>query len=187
MHDYPEDRLPPHLVFTLFPACYSAMIEFSSMLVYKRRKYVWRSDIWLTQYFRTLLIDKDLIMPRAKKEQSNDKKSKTKSPVRWVNIPLPDHAELEITERWADELAVFSDMANAVYEGWTFTVKHDDRGEGYVSFAIGEFCDGVCEGVGLAGRGDTPTDALAVALYRITLYVASPTLSNEGVAKRRFR
>lgn len=184
---FPEDRLPQPLVFQLWPF----VLHCERTLRDKQSAFRWGSFVLRTQlanYFVQDAYERIYFhMPRAKKGTRHDAEKPVRKAVVWHNIPLSDEDALHIADRWPDGTDVLSDMVTLLGEGYSFSIKPDDRGDGYVCFVTGEYVQSDREGVGVAGRSPDALDACRAALYRLAILLSPEYTPAQPTAQRRFR
>jgi len=187
MYAYAEDRLHPSIVFTLWPF----IVDTERTLrdkpkAFSRGSFVLRtalSNWYVPEAYERIYS----IMPRAKKGTKHDTEKPVRKAVVWHNIPLTDDDDLHILDRWPDGADVLSDMVTLLGEGYSFSIKPDDRGNGYVCFCTGEYVQSDGEGVGVTGRSSDPLDACRTALYRLTILLSPEYTPAQPTQARRFR
>jgi len=186
MYAYPEDRLHPAIVFTLWPF----VVETTASL--KNRKAFKYGSFNATRALERFYLPETLericeVMPRAKRKQDATDGRGERATITWINIPLEADDELHIATTWEHDETCLVDLVNLLGQGWSFSIKPDDRTDGYVCFATGDYVSGNGKGLGVAGRASQPLDALRVALFRVAVLVTGQYAAPPPDTQRRFR
>jgi len=187
MITYPEDSLPPQLTYTLWSFVQWCKADLKDpQRAFRFGSYNFRYQLERS-FFPETLERIYAVMPRAKRKKDNDNGRGQRNSVTWVNIPLESDDELHIATTWEHDDVCLTDMVNLLGQGWAFSIKPDDRTDGYVCFATGDYVVGDGKGLGVAGRASSPLDALRVALFRVAVLCTGQYVPTPRSSENRFR
>lgn len=182
MYAYAEDRLPPPIVFTLW-----SFVEETTLAIHSRKAFKYGTFNLRRSLERFYLPETqeriNQIMPRAKLKGKDDVQPLQKATITWTNVPLTPNDSFHIEEQFPDEATVVSAMVDLLGQGWSVSVKPDDRKNGFVCFITGDYNSGLGAGMGFAGRSSNPFDAIRSALYKVAVVVSgqyAPAPRDEG-------